>query len=232
MQVNNTIILSQLEEMEQTIIKLKNVLLSHTDEIVEIKAVEKTKEIDYYLSLLSARVVQSLHIANYTPVELADDYLELLSSRIIQARNFAKYTQVELADRLNIGRRTLQILEEGAGDPKATIILQISEICGVDPCWLLTGNQAAGADKSCDTPKSSPSPQISYFRDELMQKHGMRMVDIASVYNITQAAVSKSLLTEKGMVAKAILACDNNEELDAHMVSLKEKFQLSVNHDL
>ena len=61
-----------------------------------------------------------------------------LSARIVQSRNFAKFTQEELANKLNISRRNLQDLEKGNSDPKVSVLLKISETCGVNPCWLLS----------------------------------------------------------------------------------------------
>lgn len=62
-----------------------------------------------------------------------------LSERITNARNFAKLTQEELAFKINISRRSLQILENEKTDPKISTILKIAEKCNINPCWLLTG---------------------------------------------------------------------------------------------
>jgi transcriptional regulator with XRE-family HTH domain len=59
--------------------------------------------------------------------------------RVVTARHFANLTQEELAKKINISRRSLQILENDQSDPKISIIIKIAEECNINPCWLLTG---------------------------------------------------------------------------------------------
>lgn len=79
-----------------------------------------------------------------------------ICERIVIARNYAKFTQDELAKKICISRRSLQDLEKGS-DPKSSVLLKIAEECGVNPCWLFSGQSQMidGNDPFKLTPKKT-----------------------------------------------------------------------------
>jgi phage repressor protein C with HTH and peptisase S24 domain len=71
-----------------------------------------------------------------------------LKDRLIQARTKIGISQGELAKKLGIHLTTLSKYENGHRIPDVEILCQLSNICQVDPAWLLTGQQPESAPKT------------------------------------------------------------------------------------
>lgn len=73
-------------------------------------------------------------------------------------------TQKEFASRVGVGRTSVVRYEAGERTPDAEFIAKLNEVLGVDPMWLLTGEEAKAAplkpDEAAllDNYRNSPEP--------------------------------------------------------------------------
>jgi len=71
----------------------------------------------------------------------------MLHNRIKESRVRAKLSLEELSKAISIGRTTLIDYENGKSEPKASILLKISEFCKTNELWLLTGKGSMYLEK-------------------------------------------------------------------------------------
>ena len=62
-----------------------------------------------------------------------------LSSRIKLARKKANFSQEEIAEKLQITKQQFSKYEKDKSIPPSDKLLKISQLCEVDPGWLLSG---------------------------------------------------------------------------------------------
>ena len=67
-----------------------------------------------------------------------------LGTRIRKAREQARISQVELARRIGISKTSMNAIEGGATDPRASRIVAIAQELGVSTYALLLGTPATG----------------------------------------------------------------------------------------
>ena len=62
-----------------------------------------------------------------------------LSSRIKLARKKANFSQEEIAEKIQITKQQFSKYEKDKSIPPSDKLLKISQLCEVDPGWLLSG---------------------------------------------------------------------------------------------
>jgi transcriptional regulator with XRE-family HTH domain len=67
-----------------------------------------------------------------------------LGTRIRKAREKARISQAELARRIGISKTSMNAIEGGATDPRASRIVAIAQVLGVSTDALLLGRPATG----------------------------------------------------------------------------------------
>ena|GEM_PF-1251933 len=96
-----------------------------------------------------------------------------IGQRIRETRG--KATQQEFASRLGVGRVSVARYETGERTPDAEFVARISVVCGVDPMWLLVGQQrpieAREPTPSYAVPGQPPAPALSTREAELIDNY-------------------------------------------------------------
>lgn len=64
-----------------------------------------------------------------------------LADRLAKARHHAGLDQQQLADKLEMSLKSISRYECGSTNPKRAIVLGWALACGVDPEWLVRGDQ-------------------------------------------------------------------------------------------
>lgn len=77
-----------------------------------------------------------------------------------------KLTQDEFAKQVGVARSSIVRYENGQREPNAEFLVKMQQVLGVDPLWLLSGDQFAGAGKEMTSGLSADETMLlSHYRN-------------------------------------------------------------------
>lgn len=120
--------------------------------------------------------------------------LEEIGDRLRKLREGKGWTQEELAAMLHLSRSAWKAKEEGRGDLKTDLILQLSQLFGVTADYILTGTEAHNAGIATET--GLDNNVIEYLRQAKRKADSKNRFVRES--DVTLSAVNTLLGSERG----------------------------------
>lgn len=75
------------------------------------------------------------------------DDKQTIGARLRRTRRALDITQVELAERIGVAHATIVRIERGQTKPSTDTLFKLADALGVDPKWILSGDEQDERDR-------------------------------------------------------------------------------------